>query len=142
MGEEGSSGFGKQALLGRPGALQSRSLFPSHRPGVVSQAPCSTCTTPQNAQCESGALHVQGLTGNYPMAGIRVILFAEPRWKIRPGWRIYFCHKAEGGALQKFSVWKQSWLTGADSQLILCTPLYHQASNSQRILQYSDSNGK
>lgn len=44
----------------------------------------------QNAQCESGALYVKGLTGDYRKAGIMVTLFAEPRWKIRTGWRIYF----------------------------------------------------
>ena len=44
----------------------------------------------QNAQCESGALYVEGFTGDYCKARIMVILFAEPRWKIRPGGRIYF----------------------------------------------------
>lgn len=41
-------------------------------------------------QYELGALYIEGLTGDYRKARIMVILFAEPRWKIRPGWRIYF----------------------------------------------------
>lgn len=53
----------------------------------------------QNAQCESGALHVERLTGDYREARIMVILFAEPRRKIRPGWRIYFSSiKRTGGS--------------------------------------------
>lgn len=62
---------------------------------------------------------------------------------------LFSCHKADGGLFKSSltlalspCVWKHSWVTWADSQLIQCTLLYHQASNSQRILQYSDSNGK
>ena len=60
-------------------------------------------------QCELGALYIEGLTGDYRKARIMVILFAEPRWKIRPGWRIYFSAMnlmggaGQGGALQKFT---------------------------------------
>jgi hypothetical protein len=57
----------------------------------------------QNDQCESEALDVQGLTGDYQKARIMVILFAEPRWKIKPGWRIYFSAIKPTGSLQKFT---------------------------------------
>ena len=100
--------------------------------------------------CELGALYIEGLTGDYHKARIMVILFAEPRWKIRPGWRIYFSTMMGGGAGRRsskvhwlrrwsLSIWKQSWMAWADSRLILCTPFYRQASNSQRILQYRNS---
>lgn len=58
----------------------------------------------QNDQCESGALYVEGFTGDYCKARIMVILFAEPRWKIRPGGRIYFSAVKLTGRLFKSSL--------------------------------------
>lgn len=57
----------------------------------------------QSAQCELGALYAQGLTRDYCKGRIMAILFAEPEWKIRPGWRIYFSAIKLMGALQKFT---------------------------------------
>lgn len=106
MGKKGSHCFGIKVPFQGTRAFQIRCpCFLSHRTDAFIQALCNNCTSSANAQCESGALYVEGLTGDYRKARIMVILFAEARWKIRPGWRIYFStiKRLPGVALQKFT---------------------------------------
>lgn len=66
------------------GALpRSLAFFPTGQLPLSSTA-ATTLHLPK-AQCKSGALCVEGLTGDYCKARIMVTLFAEPRWKIRAG---------------------------------------------------------
>lgn len=103
MGKKESHCFGIKVPFQETGAFRIRCpCFLSHRPDAFIQALCSDCTSSANAPCESGALYVEGLTGDYCKARIMVILFAEARWKIRPGWRIYF------SAIELIRAWGRS----------------------------------